>query len=758
MPPESAAAQPLQDTLQDACTSFWPTFSPPEADHPSYEDWRRLRDDSRKTVQATLSVCEQVWLQLRLGKKLTTAAKSVARLMGWNTKSAWQKPARLWESYQASGFDWKSCVDKRHEPAWWDTHEQRVILPAGVKERFKALSEKCQRDCKTAHQLLLADLDMWRRGRGPAIAGYDSPPPNAPGKRHPAGWSYANLMRHGSSLEELAAARDGREAALKGFPAVRTTRAGSYPLAEVQFDDMWEDATVRVVSGNKYGIRRVLGFGAIDHYTAYLFKPGLKPRLPDENEEKMKHLTEADFRFYVAWFLTHVGYNTLGTVFNLEHGTATLRAEIAAAITRLTGGCVTIKMSGMTGKPALAGQFEGRSKGNFRAKALKEGIGKLLHNRLSHLPGQVGQSHDKLPAQHHGMAKQDEFLMALSIVAPEIGQDLKYNMCLFTDYQLAVISLYNQLNERRDHAIEGYEEDRLVAKEFTFDPDAKVPVWQDLKVLNNLPEDKRAIVEAMIAKDPRMARVELLSPAEVFEPVMGEFKKLPYYCLPEIVGRDLGLLKMVDRKCFEIGGKFYLAEVRDKAGFPKQLTNGERYLVFLNPFARERLIVCDEKTMAYLGECKPWDIAPRAEADAIQAQVQERGRLMKDALAGATVRLGLGKGANHAANVRAINAGAKKILASRPGPDAQRLERRQAAAAKGEGDLRELLDKAPAETSAPFSSAPAGLLQKVGAVHDTARSDEVRDNAAPTVSHDANDDDDLSQLLDQSGSGENQPF
>ena len=93
-------------------------------------------------------------------------------------------------------------------------------------------------------------------------------------------------MRHGSTTLELAATRDGREAALKELPSVRTTRVGSYPLAEVQFDDMWHDNAVRVVSGQKLtGVRRVLEFGAIDHYSGYLFQPGLKIRQPDGNEK-----------------------------------------------------------------------------------------------------------------------------------------------------------------------------------------------------------------------------------------------------------------------------------------------------------------------------------------------------------------------------------------------------------------------------------------------------------------------------------------
>ena len=60
----------------------------------------------------------------------------------------------------------------------------------------------------------------------------------------------------------------------------------------------------------------------------------------------------------------------------------------------------------MTGRAALAGQFEGRTKGNFRAKALKEGCGKLIHNRESNLPGQVGMSADKMPAQMQAKAGQ----------------------------------------------------------------------------------------------------------------------------------------------------------------------------------------------------------------------------------------------------------------------------------------------------------------------------------------------------------------
>ena len=271
-------------------------------------------------------------------------------------------------------------------------------------------------------------------------------------------------------------------------------------------------------------------------------------------------------------------------------------------------------------------------------------MGRLVHARMAQLPGYVGQSADKMPAKHHGEAKHDEFLMALGIVFPEIANDLKYGLCQFTEFQMHVHRVNAEINDRKDHAIEGYEEDKLVANEFTFNPHAAEPEWQPMAALDQLPPDKRAAVDAMLTSDLRCIRKRLLSPAEVIAPALPKLKKLPYCALPEIVGRDLGMKKMVERKQFDIAGKFYLAEVRDKAGYPKQLDNGEVYLVFLNPFARDRLIVCDAKTMAYVGECKPWNIPARADADAIHAATGARERLFKDAVAEATVRQGLGQG------------------------------------------------------------------------------------------------------------------
>jgi hypothetical protein len=360
------------------------------------------------------------------------------------------------------------------------------------------------------------------------------------------------------------------------------------------------------------------------------------------------------------------------------------------------------------------------------------------------------------PAKHDGEKKHDEFLMQLGIIFPELANELKYALCNPVTFIAKVHEVQDQINRRPDHEMEGWDDDDLWAREFTFDPDAAEPHWQPLSALDKLPADKRAMADAMLAADVRCTRNRRLQPAEVYAAGKDELIRLPFSALPELLGRELSLRKPVERKCFEIGGTFFLAEVRDKAGFPRQLENGEWYRVFLNPFARDRLIVCDEKTMAYIGECVPWNIPKRAEADAIHAQTGQRERIFKDAVADLTVRAGIGNGEHHAANTRAINTLANKLKASRPGPNQAAIDRRNRRAAASDGDISELMET-PTRPSAldNFVEVAANSPEHLGIKREDNPAAERRELPS-------DEGDDLSLLLNHSDDSdvpeENRPF
>jgi hypothetical protein len=52
---------------------------------------------------------------------------------------------------------------------------------------------------------------------------------------------------------------------------------------------------------------------------------------------------------------------------------------------------------GRFGRPAHDGQFNGKSKGNFKTKALIEGFWRMVDDQMASLPAQVGKDRDDSP-------------------------------------------------------------------------------------------------------------------------------------------------------------------------------------------------------------------------------------------------------------------------------------------------------------------------------------------------------------------------
>ena len=203
------------------------------------------------------------------------------------------------------------------------------------------------------------------------------------------------------------------------LPCVRTTREDLHFFGEIQFDDMWHDFMIAGF-GNKPGAVRLLEFGCIDVHSGFMLPPLLKPRLIDTSAGTMKNLNTADFRFFLASVFTQYGYNPKGTVLTVEHGTAAISKELEGFLSDISGGAITVNRGGISGQGAFIGAYEERGKGNPRAKSSKEGIGKLIHNALATLPGQVGTGIEARPASLHGRLKEYSALMK----AVEAGADV----------------------------------------------------------------------------------------------------------------------------------------------------------------------------------------------------------------------------------------------------------------------------------------------------------------------------------------------
>lgn len=147
---------------------------------------------------------------------------------------------------------------------------------------------------------------------------------------------------------------------------------------------MWHDFMVNNFGDNPSAVR-LLEFGAIDVHSGYILPPLIKPRYIDASSGRMKNLNEKDFRFFLATFFTQVGFSRRGTVLTVEHGTAAIRPELENILKLYSNNLITINRSGITGRGAYIGAYDGRGKGNPRVKSVKEGIHKLIHNALATL-------------------------------------------------------------------------------------------------------------------------------------------------------------------------------------------------------------------------------------------------------------------------------------------------------------------------------------------------------------------------------------
>lgn len=594
-----------------------------------FDLYARLPGRAKDQVMQNLQLFQKVD-SLAREKSLHQACIAVARRYGIHH----MRLRRLWEGVKKQG--WVAAVDKRHASFLWSSSEE-VALPPEFIDYWKFLVEQNQRKCKPAYRALLRQLSEWRTGAGDPIPGYSSPPVNSMLNDFPNGWSYRNLMRHIPERHELAASRQGKQAARAHLPSVHTTRVGLYPLAHVQFDDRWCD--FEVIVGQR-GTARLLEFGAVDFFTGLMFPPALKPRIRNMETGKMQVLNERDFRLYIAWFLTDIGWDARGTILNMEHGTAALRGNVVEQLQFLTGGAVSIVKGGIDTTPILPGQHQSRAKGNPRAKALKEGLGNLLHNEAADMiamPGQVGKDRDSQPESHHGRTKENETLLAIANLYPAIANELRMGFLRLEQAVDLMHRIYDRLNQRTDHKIEGWEKAGLMLPEFRMT--AGQP-WQSLAIVDQWPDTQRQMIQGLIQSDPTLRRLRRMSPAEAWEHRLSKEhnRKLPLSALPAILGQDLGKIRTVREKSFIFqdselgpGNHYYLAECMSHAG-PELLKNGSEWLTFVHPFRPEILIVC-KPDGAYHGICRRQNIPTANDFSAIRKEHGKMQSLYNQALA-----------------------------------------------------------------------------------------------------------------------------
>ena len=298
-------------------------------------------------------------------------------------------------------------------------------------------------------------------------------------------------------------------------------------------------------------------------------------------------------RFLLAYVLGTFGYSARGTLLVVEHGTAAIRDEIEKLLSDGTGGLIKVSRSGMEGAAAHAGQYAGRSRGNFRFKAALESLGNLIHNEMGFLPGQTGKDRDHRPEQLHGLLKNnDALLCALAQLPRERAMMLQLPLLEFRQFIRVADEIYARINARTEHALEGWANHFLTC--------------------------------------PRTMTVRRKSPSEVFEPGKRALVKLAPEVIALMLGPDLRVERKTRRGMFE----FHESELSpDPLRFDAHhLVEGEKYQTVLNPFQPNALWVFDARGR-FFGQCPRLEAVCKSDVEAIQRACGRSSKIEAELLA-----------------------------------------------------------------------------------------------------------------------------
>jgi hypothetical protein len=450
---------------------------------------------------------------------------------------------------------------------FWHLKKERCLSEED-RELVKTWCENYQRSSATA----IDDLrEAWRNGEVVTATRIN------PKTGYPYGWSKATLQRHGPTEFELAAARQGRGAAAAQRPLVYTTRRHLYVGQFFLFDDIWHDHEVNLLDTRQSG--RPLEFHALDLSSACKIAWGMKVRR--EVNGVNESLKTADFRFLLASLLFTEGYHPDGTTLIPEHGTTVIDELTERLLAEATNGAIKVSRSGMEGAAAHAGQYAGRSKGNFRFKAALESLGNLIHNKLSFLPAQTGKDRQHSPEELHGLNKyNDALLIALSQLPPARAQWLLWPKCAFTQFQIVAADIYARINARTEHKLEGWDERYVTCRE--------------------------------------TGKLRRMSPWEVWQPGRRALRPISEEVTALIIGSEGGVERsirsgMFQLQCAEISGDLQRFDATD-------LPPRGKFLTVINPFRPDSLWCFDAKGR-FVRRCARIHTPCRGDTEAVHRQI-----------------------------------------------------------------------------------------------------------------------------------------
>lgn len=560
------------------------------------------------------------------GKKINPALRDVALAQGRPFKTVRNK----FYAWRDAGQDWRACINRAKVGG------DKAQLTKDFIEWYVHHATGNQRVTSAAFR----EFGLrWKRGE--EIPGLD---PALPRHTLPPGCSQANLQKY-VQRHELAvlAARRGLGVAKAHGPLVLTTRAGLWAGSHLAIDDVWHDHFV-MWQGQ---LVRALQLSALDVYSGCLTAWGCKPR-NQKADGTFDNLKEKYARLVLADQFSRHGYSPRGTVILGERGTAAVSNHVMDVLKRFSGGRITLRESGITGREqALLSLGKGQGKGNFRHKTWLEALHSLIHNELAALPAQTGKDIDHRPEYTHGQLAEDQNLIRaarwLATFAPEKAKLLQTRTLHYHGQFLPLLgAVLEAINERgRDpeiwtHDLEGWAECGHVIPEFRFS--AETGQWLNDGDLARMEPVAREAFMGLCAARPELARERKLSPREVWNAGRSALVKLPDVAIAEMLGEDFAREERVTDCAFrfedmELAPKGevieFEARVLTPRGFEEELPNAETYKLLLNPFNLAIAYVQDARGR-FLGSVRRRERASQLDTAALQEQFKRGEARLKD--------------------------------------------------------------------------------------------------------------------------------
>lgn len=528
---------------------------------------------------------------------------------------------RVESRWRAARGDWRALINRAYE---WRPNEK---LPEAFVREVQRRVDDQNRSVESALKRLRTD---WTLGK--PIPGYGtwrdhwmrqhphrSLPANPPG--HPAGWSTRNLRRllDRSKFRAVAQQR-GLTAAKKHRPGLKQSRVGCPVGHIIQWDDLEHDFFVNDF-GHEQAVRPLELF-AHDYASAFKAFWGCAPKWKDD-AGYTKKLSGGMMRLIVAGYFYQHGYlPEVGTICVAEHGTAAFSEDMRRILFDATAGAITVSDSGFDGRAPHAGLYHGPWRGQPGHKASLESSNNLAHNRTAHFPGQTGPNVERRPDHLHGALKHNaQLIAAMKWMPAEYREQLQMDFLEYSQGMRLLAEVYHQIASDRDHKVEGWLQCGHVLQAIEF--------AGNFMLLHEVPPAERQKVTAYMQAGIISAKPVLKNRWEVWNEGRAHLRPITGGTVCKILGDAFMKERRVRGHAFSLESQWmapglhhYWGHVITPDGHREELTEGETYQIFVNPFAPDQLFVRDAKAR-YLGIAPAQPIAHRHDPDSVTAAVRE---------------------------------------------------------------------------------------------------------------------------------------